>query len=48
MSAVFISNADSWPQRPIPFYSDPVIAGFPSPAHDYVELTLDLNRYNLP
>ncbi|KKO45765.1 UV protection and mutation protein [Arsukibacterium ikkense] len=44
MSAVFIGNADSWPKRPIPFYSDPVKAGFPSPAQDYVERTLDLNE----
>lgn len=44
MSAVFIGNADSWPKRPIPFYADPVKAGFPSPAQDYVERTLDLNE----
>ncbi|GAB2912825.1 translesion error-prone DNA polymerase V autoproteolytic subunit [Rheinheimera gaetbuli] len=44
MSAVFIGNADNWPKRPIPFYSDPVKAGFPSPAQDYVERTLDLNE----
>ncbi len=44
MSAVFIGNADSWPKQRIPFYSDPVKAGFPSPAQDYVERTLDLNE----
>lgn len=44
MSAVFLGNADSWPQRPMPFYRDPVMAGFPSPAQDYVERTLDLNE----
>ena len=44
MSAVFIGNADSWPKQQIPFYSDPVKAGFPSPAQDYVERTLDLNE----
>ncbi|MDX5406028.1 MAG: translesion error-prone DNA polymerase V autoproteolytic subunit [Chromatiaceae bacterium] len=43
MSAVFIGNADFWPKQQIPFYSDPVKAGFPSPAQDYVERTLDLN-----
>ena len=44
MSAVFIGNADFWPKQQIPFYSDPVKAGFPSPAQDYVERTLDLNE----
>lgn len=44
MSAVFIGNADFWPKRSIPFYSGPVQAGFPSPAQDYVERTLDLNE----
>jgi DNA polymerase V len=44
MSAVFIGNADFWPKQQIPFFSDPVKAGFPSPAQDYVERTLDLNE----
>lgn len=44
MSAVFIGYADFWPKQQIPFYSDPVKAGFPSPAQDYVERTLDLNE----
>ena len=44
MSAVFLGNADNWPRRRMPFYSDPVKAGFPSPAQDYVERTLDLNE----
>ena len=44
MSAVFIGNADFWPKQQIPFYCDPVKAGFPSPAQDYVERTLDLNE----
>lgn len=44
MSAVFIGNADFWQKQQIPFYSDPVKAGFPSPAQDYVERTLDLNE----
>lgn len=44
MSAVFIGNADFWPKQQIPFYSEPVKAGFPSPAQDYVERTLDLNE----
>lgn len=29
----------------IPFYTEPVRAGFPSPADDYVEGLLDLNEY---
>jgi DNA polymerase V len=29
----------------IPLYSSPVSAGFPSPADDYTELSLDLNKY---
>ena len=44
MSVVFIGNADFWPKQQIPFFSDPVKAGFPSPAQDYVERTLDLNE----
>ncbi|WP_290613544.1 translesion error-prone DNA polymerase V autoproteolytic subunit [Arsukibacterium sp. UBA3155] len=44
MAAVFIGNASIWPRRRIPFYSDPVRAGFPSPAQDYIERTLDLNE----
>jgi DNA polymerase V len=44
MSAVFLGTADVWPTRRMPFYSDPVKAGFPSPAQDYIERTLDLNE----
>jgi DNA polymerase V len=29
----------------IPLYSSPVSAGFPSPADDYTELALDLNKH---
>lgn len=43
--AVLIGRAgDKWPQTPLPFFSDPVKAGFPSPAQDYVECELDLNE----
>jgi DNA polymerase V len=31
--------------RSIPLYTCPVSAGFPSPAEDYIEGKLDLNRY---
>ena len=44
MSAVYLGDASIWPKRKIPFYGDPVKAGFPSPAQDYVERTLDLNE----
>jgi len=30
---------------PIPFYMSPVRAGFPSPAEDYIENSLDLNHF---
>ncbi|AFY61843.1 LexA family transcriptional regulator [Synechococcus sp. PCC 6312] len=30
---------------PLPLYQMPVSAGFPSPADDYIEQRLDLNRY---
>lgn len=30
--------------RVVPFFADRVVAGFPSPAQDYVEKTLDLNE----
>lgn len=29
----------------LPLYVSPIQAGFPSPADDYIELTLDLNEY---
>lgn len=44
MSAVYLGDASDWPKRKIPLYSDPVKAGFPSPAQDYVERTIDLNE----
>lgn len=32
-------------QRPLPFYISTVPAGFPSPAEDYAEESLDINDY---
>jgi len=32
----------------IPIFSNPVIAGFPSPAEDHIEERLDLNQYLIP
>lgn len=44
MSVTLIGNADFWPKQPMPFYCDLVQAGFPSPAQDYIERTIDLNE----
>ncbi|MDD3807559.1 MAG: translesion error-prone DNA polymerase V autoproteolytic subunit [Candidatus Marinimicrobia bacterium] len=33
------------PSLSLPFYESAVEAGFPSPADDYIELTLDLNKH---
>lgn len=43
MSAIFIANAYSTQKLAIPFFSSKIQAGFPSPAQDYIERTLDLN-----
>lgn len=44
MSAIILGFSDHFPSCPIPLFSDPVKAGFPSPAQDYIERTLDLNE----
>ena len=44
MSVVVIASADSQHRLAIPFFSSKVQAGFPSPAQDYIERTLDLNE----
>jgi len=44
MSAVFIGNAGIGRKLTIPLFASKVKAGFPSPAQDYVERTLDLNE----
>ncbi|WBM73022.1 translesion error-prone DNA polymerase V autoproteolytic subunit (plasmid) [Buttiauxella sp. WJP83] len=36
---------DPTTKLPIPLFSDSCPAGFPSPAQDYIESTLDLNEY---
>ena len=38
-------TADLSEEHKIPFYASSVSAGFPSPADDYVELSLDLNKH---
>ncbi len=38
-------SSDISGEREIPFFASSVSAGFPSPADDYVELSLDLNKH---
>ena len=38
-------SADVTDESEIPFYASSVSAGFPSPADDYTELSLDLNKH---
>lgn len=38
-----IARSAIFQRRPVPLFSTKVAAGFPSPADDYVERTLDLN-----
>jgi DNA polymerase V len=44
MLATILGRADEHPTLSIPFFADSVPAGFPSPATDYCEKTLDLNQ----
>ncbi|GAA0685335.1 translesion error-prone DNA polymerase V autoproteolytic subunit [Marinobacterium maritimum] len=43
MNAVILARAATNASLAIPFFLESVPAGFPSPAQDYVEQTLDLN-----
>ncbi|MEQ6290556.1 LexA family protein [Vogesella sp. GCM10023246] len=45
MITALFDPATSPPRLAIPVYGSAVPAGFPSPADDYLELTLDLNEY---
>lgn len=40
-----IYSVQAGPQCLIPLFSEPVEAGFPSPADDYVDLEIDLNEH---
>jgi DNA polymerase V len=40
-----IYSLSAGPACPIPFFLEPVEAGFPSPADDYVDCTIDLNEH---
>jgi DNA polymerase V len=42
---VRIDRPDRSTRRPLPLFTCPVSAGFPSPAEDYIEGKLDLNRH---
>jgi DNA polymerase V len=44
MTTALIGRAGFWPVQPISLFLERVSAGFPSPAQDYVEQTLDLNE----
>ncbi|TKI05962.1 translesion error-prone DNA polymerase V autoproteolytic subunit [Martelella alba] len=43
--AGFSLGGEMPPVLSLPLFADPCRAGFPSPAQDYVERTLDLNEY---
>lgn len=44
MSAILLARSDVGFALNIPFFLSSVSAGFPSPAQDYIEKTLDLNE----
>ena len=44
MSIQFIGVSDVRSRLELPFFASKISAGFPSPAQDYVEQTLDLNE----
>ncbi|MBJ6137971.1 LexA family protein [Marinobacter litoralis] len=44
MSCTLLGDYQSFSRLGIPFFLERVSAGFPSPAEDYVERTLDLNE----
>lgn len=44
MSAVFLGDALARVKLAIPLFASKIKAGFPSPAQDYIERTLDLNE----
>ena len=44
MYTSLIGRAASFARRPIPLFHERVSAGFPSPAQDFIEKTLDINE----
>ena len=44
MSCIFLGDSYSFLRLNIPLFLERVSAGFPSPAEDYIEKTLDLNE----
>ena len=45
MKVAHIFQAEVGSEVPLPLYTDKVPAGFPSPAEDYIDSHLDLNRH---
>lgn len=45
MKVTLIKKQEVATYLPLPFYTSSVPAGFPSPADDYIEKSLDLNEY---
>ena len=44
MRVCYVGDSGDFPEVPLPLYLERVAAGFPSPAQDYVERSLDLNQ----
>jgi DNA polymerase V len=44
MSCILLGDAQTFLRLRIPLFLERVSAGFPSPAEDYIEKTLDLNE----
>jgi len=38
-------SVDLSEEKKVPFFASPISAGFPSPADDYVDVSLDLNKH---
>ena len=45
VGGVSVAQRDTIPSSPLPLYSSPAAAGFPSPASDYVEERLSTDSY---
>lgn len=44
-SILDVFSADTHSQLPLPYVEDGISAGFPSPALDFIDLSIDLNRH---
>ena len=45
MKDITIYKVDKLSSLPLDFYQNPVCAGFPSPAEDHLDISLDLNEH---